>query len=313
VNYKKLAMVNLKLKFTFIFFFFPLILSGYGLPSLNLGFTNILDGGPVRPNPGFYLQNYSIYYHAKNFLNAFGKPLVGLDGVAFNDWSYVLQFIYQFDRIMNLKGMPGISVVLPFTFYSAIKPNALKIRDAGGGPGSLSFGPYIQWEAVFWNERPFFIHRLSLDFIMPSLRNKSPKKIINPGEAFFSICPSWSGTLYAMRRLAFSWRLNYLWNSKSKKIDFKAGDAVFVDYSMEYELIPHLWTAISGYYLQQISDNKLNGLKASQTRERVFGLGPGAAYFFSQDLIFFGYFYKEFKAINRPEGVSFVLRLVKHF
>ena len=290
-----------------------LVVVGYGLPTVNLGFTNILDGGPVRPNPGFYFQNYSIYYHTKTFLNFEGKPLIGLDGAAFNDWSYVFQFIYQFDRTLNLNGMPGFSVVLPFTFYSAIKPNALKIRDSGGGPGNLSFGPYMQWSAVFWKDRPFFIHRLSLDFITPSLRNKSPEKQINPGEAFFSLNVSWSGTLYATTKLAFSWRLNYLWSAKSRKINFKAGDAVFFDYSMEYELIPHLWTAVCGYYLQQISDNKINGFKVPHTRERVFGLGPGAAYFFSQDLVFFSYFYTEFKAINRPQGVSFVLRLIKHF
>jgi len=301
-----------KLPLGYLLFICPL-LYGYGQPFVNLGFTNILDGGPVRPVPGIYLQNYSIYYHTKTFLNAKGKPLVGLDGAALNVWTYVLQFIYQFDQVFNLNAMPGVSVALPMDFYSAIKPNASKVKDAGGGPGNLSFGPYLQWSAVFLKDRPFFIHRLSCDFIMPSLRNKSPKKLINPGEAFFSFDVSWSATLYAREKLAFSWRLNYFWNAKSRKIDFKAGDAVFLDYSMEYELIPHLWTAITGYYFQQISDNKTNGLKVPQSRERVFGLGPGAAYFFSQDLIFFGYFYTEFKAINREQGVSFTLRLVKHF
>ena len=300
-------------KLLFYICFYPFLAYGYGLPSVNLGYTNILDGGPVRPNPGFYLQNYNIYYHAKKFLDFQGKPLQGLDGTPFNDLAYVFQFIYQFPQVLNLQGMPGISVVVPFTLYSALKPNALKIKDSGGGPGSVSAGAYLQWSAVFLNDRPFFIHRLSLDFLMPSLRNKSPQKQVNPGEAFFSICPTWSATLYAMRHLAFSWRLNYIWNAKSRKVDIKIGDAVFLDYSMEYELIPHLWTAIVGYYVQQISDNKVNGFNVPHTRERVFGLGPGAAYFFSQDLIFFSYFYTEFKAINRPQGINFTLRLVKHF
>ncbi len=294
-------------------FFLKAFLFGYGLPSVNLGFTNILDGGPVRPTPGFYWQHYNIYYHTKTFLNAESRPLQGLDGAAFNDWSYVTQFIYQFDRTTNLNAMPGVSFVVPFTLTSRIKPNALKVKDAGGGPGNISFGPYLQWGAVFWKDRPFFIHRLSLDFITPSLRNKSPEKLINPGEAFFSLSLGWSGTIYVRPKCAVSWRFNYLWNKKSRKIDFKAGDAAVLNYSIEYELIPRLWTAICGYYLQQINDNKANGLKVPHSRERVFGLGPGAAYFFSQDVVFFSYFYTEFKAINRPQGVSFVLRLIKHF
>ncbi len=305
VKYKKIFLIVVLCK--------TYVVVGYGLPSVNLGYTNILDGGPVRPVPGFYFQNYNIYYHTKTFLNFEGKPLVGLDGAKFNDWSYVFQFVYQFDRTMNLNAMPGVSIVVPFAFYSAIAPNGLKTKSAGGGPGNVSFGPYLQWSAVLLNDRPFFIHRLSLDFITPSLRNKSPKKLINPGEAFFSLSTSWSGTLYAAQKLAFSWRLNYLWNAKSRKINFKAGDAVFLNYSMECELIPQLWTALCGYYLQQISDNKINGLKVPKTRERVFGLGPGATYFFSRDFVFFGYFYTEFKAINRTQGVSFVLRFVKKF
>ena len=108
-------------------------------------------------------------------------------------------------------------------------------------------------------------------------------------------------------------RLNYLRNAKSRKINFKAGDAVILNYSMEYELIPHLWTALCGYYLQQISDNKRSGLKIPQSRERVFGLGPGAAYFTKQKYVFFGYIYTEFKALNRRQGMSFVLRFVKRF
>jgi len=288
-------------------------IQGYGLPNVNLGFTNILDGGPIRPYPGVYWQQYSIFYHTHKFLNFEGKPLGGVPSPAFNSWTAVTQLIYQFKKKLFFEGTPGFSFVLPITLYSAIKPNALGVTDAGGGIGNLGIGVYTQWGAVMHKDRQLFIHRLSVDASVPSGTNRLPKRQINPGEAFFSLGMSWSATLYATENLAFSWRLNYLWSSKNRKIDFKPGDVVFLDYSMEYPVIPQWYVAVAGYYLQQLSHNKAAGIIIPHSKERVIGLGPGSAYFFSKDLIFFTYLYGELGVRNRPQGVSFALRLVKHF
>jgi hypothetical protein len=292
---------------------YPFFVHGYGLPNVNLGFTNILDGGPIRPFPGVYWQQYSIFYHTHKLRNATGGSLGCVDSPAFNSWSTVTQLIYQFKNKLFLEGTPGFSFVLPITLYSAIKPNSLGITNAGGGIGNLGLGIYTQWSAVMHKQRPLFIHRLSLDCAVPSGTNRLPKRQINPGTACFSLFLSWSATLYATEELAFSWRLNYMWNSKNRKIDFKPGDAVFFDYSAEYAVRPEWYLAVSGYYLQQLSHNKALGKIVPHSKERVFGLGPGSAYFFSKDLVFFTYLYGEFGVLNRAQGVSFVLRVVKHF
>lgn len=286
---------------------------GYGLPSVNLGLTNILDGGPIRPNPGIYWQQYSTYYHTNKFLDFKGNRLGGIKSPDFNSWKTITQLVYQCKNKLFLEGTPGFSFVLPITLYSAITPNKLGITDAGGGVGRLGIGAYTQWSAVMHNDRPLFIHRLSFDVYIPCGTNKLPDKDINPSASFFSITPSWSATLYATQKLAFSWRLNYLWNAKSRKIDFKAGEALFFNYSIEYPIIPQLYLACVGYYLQQLSHNKVAGMMVPHSKERVFGLGAGSAYFFSQDLIFFTYLYGELGALNRTQGTSFILRLVKHF
>ena len=177
---------------------------GYGLPSVNLGLTNILDGGPIRPNPGVYWQQYSTYYHTHKFLDFNGDRLGGIRSPVFNSWKTITQLIYQFKDKLFLEGTPGFSFVLPITLYSAIKPNKLGISDAGGGVGNLSVGIYTQWSAVMHNKRPLFIHRLALDASFPCGTNKLPDKTINPAASFFSVSPSWSATLYATDKLAFS-------------------------------------------------------------------------------------------------------------
>jgi hypothetical protein len=300
----------------FLFFcvvFFTSLAYGYGLPSVSLGLTNILDGGPIRPNPGVYWQQYSTYYHTHKFLDFKGDRLGGIKSPVLNSWRTITQLIYQCKNKLFLEGTPGFSFVLPITLYSAIKPNKLGITNAGGGVGNLSIGVYSQWSAVMHNKRPLFIHRLSLDLSFPCGTNKLPDKDINPASSFFYLSPSWSATLYATEKLAFSWRLNYLWNAKSRKIDFKAGEALFFNYSIEYPIIPQLYLACVGYYLQQLSHNKIAGMMVPHSKERVFALGAGSAYFFSQDLIFFTYLYGELGVLNRPQGTNFILRIVKHF
>lgn len=297
-------------------FFYMFDLVGYGLPNFGLGYTNMLEGGPVRPNPGIYWQQWVQYYTTKRFLDNKGKPLNGVPSPHLRDFEYVIDFAYQFEKQCVLGGMPGLEMVLPFTLVSKIdKNNALNLKSSGSGVGDLGLGAYIQWPALFHNGRHIFIHRLEFGFSIPLGKNKLPVKQINPGKAFFYCGPTWSATLYVSHRWNVSWDLDYAWCAKSEKIDFKAGDAIFGNYSLAYEvsLLPRLYIAAVGYFLKQLHNNKSLGVTVPHSRERVVGIGPGIAYFRSQDLVFFSYLYLEVGARNHTQGTNFISRLVLHF
>ncbi len=297
----------------FISFFCACNALGYGLPGVNLGFTNILDGGPVRPYPGIYWFQYIQYYTTQRFLNGEGKPLGGIPSPRFRTFDTITQFVYQFNTQLPLKGMPGFSLVLPAVLYSKIEKNALNIKSSGSGFGNLGCGVYTQWGAIEWKGRPLFIHRLSFDFSIPLGKNKLPEKQINPSNTFFSCGPNWAATLFFSHKWGLSWRLNYLWNAKNEKIDFKAGDAMYCNFSLEYEAYPRLFVAAVGYALGQLHNNRALGITVPHSKERVFGVGPGVAYFFSKDLVFLSYLYLEGGARNRTQGTSFISRMVMHF
>lgn len=306
IKYKKYIIPSV------LFFLSPIIM-GYGFPSVNLGFTNILDGGPVRPYPGIYWQQWLSYYTTKRFLNNEGHLLAGLGTPHFRSVSTITQFVYQCKYQMRLGGMPGFTMVLPIVLYSHIDKNPLDIQSSGSGFGNLGCGIFTQWGAIELHGRPFFIHRLSFDFSTPLGKNKLPEKQINPSNTFFYCGPTWSATMYLAHRWAFSWRLNYLWCAQNEKIDFRAGDGIFCNYSLEHEIYPHLWIAAVGYALKQLHNNRALGLTVPDSKERVFGVGPGLAYFFSKDLVFFSYLYLEAGVRNRTQGTSFIARLVMHF
>ncbi|HLC07443.1 MAG TPA: transporter [Candidatus Babeliales bacterium] len=293
--------------------FFTSTILGYGLPGINLGFTNILDGGPVRPNPGIYWQQYLQYYTTQRFLNDEGKSLGGLPSPRFRSLITITQFVYQSKYQMKLHGMPGFLLSIPTVIYSKINKNALGIKSSGSGFGNLGCGIYIQWPAIMHKGRPLFIHRLEFDFSTPLGKNKLPEKQINPSNTFFYCGPHWAATLYLSHKWSLSWRLHYLWNAQNEKIDFRAGDAMCLNYSLAYEVYPHLYVGPVGYALGQLHNNRANGVTIPNSKERVFGAGPGLAYFFSTDIVFFSYLYLEGGARNRPQGTSFIARVVMHF
>jgi len=294
--------------------FFAHTLFGYGLPGVNLGFTNILDGGPVRPNPGIYWQQYLQYYTTQRFLNSEGKPLGGgISSPRFRTLNTITQFVYQCKMVLPLKGMPGFVVGLPTVIYSKINRNELGIQSSGSGFCNLGLGIYTQWGAIMHKGRPLFIHRLEFDFSIPMGKNKLPEKQINPSNTFFYCGPHWAATLFLSHKWSLSWRLHYLWNAQNEKINFRAGDAMYLNYSLAYELYPHLFFGAVGYALGQLHNNRANGVTIKNSKERVFGAGPGVAYFFSTDIVFFSYLYLEGGARNRPQGTSFISRVVMHF
>jgi len=298
----------------FVVFLFSSCIFGYGLPGLNLGFTNILDGGPVRPNPGIYWQQYLQYYTTQRFLNGEGKPLLGLSSPRFRSLSTVTQMVYQCKHVFALKGgMPGFLLSIPTVIYSKVNDNALGIQSSGSGFGNLGCGIYNQWPAIMHKGRPLFIHRLEFGFSIPLGKNKLPEKQINPSNTFFYCGPNWSATLFLSHQWSLSWRLYYDWNAQNEKIDFRAGDVMVLNFSLAYELYPHLHFGAVGYVLGQLHNNRLKGVMVPDSKERVVGAGPGIAYFISPDIVFFSYLYLEGAVRNRTQGTSFISRVVMHF
>jgi len=289
--------------------------NGYGLPILGLGSSSFLDGGPLRQIPGWYGQIYNQFYTTHRFLDDQGKLLGGIPSPRLNNWSTALQFIYLSQKDFLGLGNVGFDITLPITLYSRVENNLLGITDSGSGFGDLIFGVFVQAKAIFKNEQPFYVHRLEFAFSVPNGKNKLPLKTINPGNGVFFLDPYWSATLYFTPRFSASWRLHYLWVSANHKIHLKAGDAIHGNYAFEYAFTEQLYLGINGYFLQQIKDNRLNGIKIPDNRERVLGIGFGGLYSFKRRFasVLIANFFWETAVRNRPQGFKFLLRYLRHF
>lgn len=284
----------------------------YGLRGLNLGLTNFLDGGPLRPRSGLYWINYNQYYHAHDFVDHEGNSLSPSDPPQFNFLANINQLLYEStSRILNARW--GLSASIALVLFSKIDDNQLGFSSSGSGWGDFRADLYLQWDPVMYHGRAIYVNNLDFGVFFPTGKNDAPCHTINPGSKTYAINPYWAATVYLTQDWTVAWRLYYLWSTENPITHLQAGDAVHVNYSTEYKFTERFHAGINGYYLQQLHDNRLFGVDVPNSRERVMGLGPGFLYFFPHNLILLGHFYGEFDVRNRSKGINCVVRFIKYF
>jgi anthranilate 1,2-dioxygenase (deaminating, decarboxylating) large subunit len=291
----------------------------YDLPSVNLGFTSFLDGGPPA-GPGLYLSQYLQYWTSDKFTDQNGDRLLPSQADEDLDvWISLTQLIYQSDQALLLGGKWGLNVIVPVVGID-LDVNIPFLEDNGSGLGDLLVGPFLQWDPIMGANGPIFMHRFELAFILPTGKYDDDKEL-NPGSNFVSFNPYWAGTLFLTPQWTVSTRIHYLYNFKnddpnrafSGANDTQAGQAVHANFSTAYEIIHSLRLGINGYYLKQFTDLEVDGDSIRDTREQVLGIGPGLLWSISKDAFLFFNVYFETMAENRPEGERYNLRFVYHF
>lgn len=159
-------------------------------PSVNLGFTSFVDGGPPA-GPGWYFTEYIQYYTADKLVD--GPPNAEVDVcVSLN------QLIYQSKMPVLFGGKWGLDVIVPI-----VSLDSTPLPDNGTGVGDVLVGPYLQWDPVMGKNGPIFMHRIELQTIFPTGKYDNTKAL-NPGSNFFSFDPYWAGTYFLTPRLTAS-------------------------------------------------------------------------------------------------------------
>jgi len=284
-----------------------------GQPNVNLGFTSFLDGAPPA-GPGLYLSEYLQYYTADHLNDEKGSKALDVD---IDVWVLMNQLIYQSDKELLFGGKWGLNVMLPVVGLD-VGSNPAGLEDNGTGLGDLLVGPYLQWDPIMGANGPLMVNRIELQTIFPTGKYDNDKAL-NPGSNHFSFNPYWAATVFLGPKATVSWRLHYLWNDENddfgpNSVDLEPGEAVHANFTAAYEVLPkQLRLGINGYWFDQISDTKVDGNKDKSLEEKVFAIGPGAVWHFSQDTHLFVNAYFETDAESRPEGERYNLRFVHHF
>ena len=280
------------------------------LPPVNLGGTNFLDG---VAGPGLLLEETIEYYHGNRFTDSQGRKIPGDNSL--ESW-LALTHVAYLTKFKILGGFYGVEVLLPVVRVDL--DTDLGVRGQKTGLGDLILSPFIlQWVDHKIFKMPYF-HRVNFPFILPTGRYDRDSAV-NIGSHLYSFNPYYAFTLFITPKLETSWRFNYLWNSKnhSPPRPFQAdsvqpGQAFHLNYALSYEILNGLRAGVAGYYLYQITPDKVDDHKRDRSKEKVFAIGPGMMFSKKGFFLYLNAFY-ETGAENRPEGMKILLRCSKVF
>lgn len=278
------------------------------LPTVNLGETNFEDGFAT---PGWFLQEFPETYVAGELRDGKGNKIPGQSRLTVNSTTTHVVYVSQ-KRVLG--GWLAGEVLQPLV--------DLNIRSANGissglrGFGDITLGPGLQWAPKKVGSG-VFVNRVLLDIIVPT-GTYSDRRPINVGGHFVSLDPHYAVT-YERRKIEFSARAHYLWNSANNDPwagfnlrNMQPGQAFHVNYATSFEVRKNVRLGFNGYWLQQTTDHRVNDVAVHGSKERTVGLGPGLQVG-GQGIWLHLNAYIETDVRNRPCGTKVTLRISKSF
>jgi hypothetical protein len=271
-----------------------------------LGDTNFEDafGGP-----GWLLQEFPDTYFASELKDSQGKTAQGSNRLTSYSTTTYIAFIAK-QRVLG--GWLAGEVLQPLVDVDVQLANGTSSRVRGFA--DLTIGAGLQW-APKKIGNGVFVHRVVLDVGLPTGKY-SDQRSVNIGNHFVVVNPYYALT-YERKKLEYSARLHYLWNSTNNDPfvgfgirNMQPGQAFHVNYATSYELWKDVRLGFNGYWLQQLTDHQIDGRNVSDSKERTIGLGPGIQ--LGGGTIWFrlnGYL--ETDVHNRPSGVRVTFRISK--
>ncbi|MDO8721362.1 MAG: transporter [Syntrophales bacterium] len=280
------------------------------LPPVNLGVSSFQDGIAF---PGWLVEESIGYYHAGQFNSHQGDKIPGSNEIT--TVSATTQIAYL-SKVRMFGGFVGAQLILPLVDIDMNTSFGPKDRERG--VGDLIVCPFIlQWTDHKLFGLPYF-HRFLFGITLPT-GDYDRNRAVNAGSHIFSINPYYAFTIILTDKLELSGRLHYRWNSKNDEPfvgigagDIQPGQAFHFNYAASYEVVKGVRLGINGYFLQQLTEDKVDGHSQSNSKERVFSIGPGIQFRGNGVSLYInGYF--ETGAENRPEGTRVNFRISKVF
>lgn len=276
------------------------------LPTVNLGDTNFEDGFAA---PGWFLQEFPSGYSAGNLKDSKGRTVPGSNRVTVYSTTTHVAFV---SKNGFLGGSLIGEVLLPLVDLDVQLPNGSVSRARGFGDPTIGAG--LQW-APKKIGHGVFVQRAMIDVGVPTGKY-SDRRPVNIGNHFVAVNPYYAFT-YERNKVEFSARFHYLWNSTNNDpfVGFgiktmQPGQAFHVNYATSYEVRKNVRLGFNGYWLQQVTDHRINGIAVPNSLERTVGLGPGIQ-LGGRGIWFRVNSYMETDVRNRPSGIKVTFRISK--
>ena len=242
------------------------------LPPLALGNASFMDG---VSRPGMLFELPLQYVRANNASDAGGHSVPGRQRV--RGTTLLPHFAYLSQNTL-LGAHYGAEVLLPLVRLDL---------DIDGGPdgrrtrqGDLIVSPLmLQWGPATLFGRPYWQR---LNFVFPAHRRLRQGRRNQHRQQHLDLQPALrlhlgTGRAPGTQRPP-ALRLDQPQRRPSPRLganDVQPGQALHANFSISYALDPHWRIGLAGYQLKQISADRIDGHRQADSREQVFGIGPG--------------------------------------
>jgi hypothetical protein len=266
--------------------------------AINLGSTSFFDAFG-RQDPGFTLLEYGRYENLDRLTGATGANNPLFKGTQINVFVEQTQIAYvsPFDPL-GLGGHLGFTVLQSVTDFASSNfdsDSPVKLTNNHLGLTDFNWGPTYQSKIYMQDGRPVAAWRVQFAVYSPT-GSVDTSRNINQGNGYWAIAPYLSVTYLPLPRLEFSTRLNYQYDFATSVIqdppkipgvvyrNGQAGSIFYGNFDASYGVIPgKFFLGINSYFLQQLTDDRTNGVDIARSREEEASVGPGMRYVFDDD------------------------------
>jgi hypothetical protein len=291
--------------------------------NLDTGGSSFYDGFG-RTNPGFIFLNFARWNHLTSIkdTNGHSSPLFASPRIdVFNN----LFHIVYVSPIEVPDGALTFEVLMPVTgFQSKFGSSGLSLHDGGWNVGDLTFGADYQSRIRTIGQDTILSYRAGLDFLAPTGKFDS-RLDLNQGAGFWSIAPYLAVTLLPVPKWEMSARITYDYNFSTTRgsnpppipgfsfVSGQAGQAIDLNFASSYELWDGIRPGINGFWLQQLNDDKTNGIAVQGSLQEQLFVGPGLSWQTDQSTVMNFNLYLPAHVANAPSGTELNWQVIQQF
>jgi hypothetical protein len=293
--------------------------------ALNLGSTSFFDGFG-RTDEGVSLLEYGRYEDINRITDVNGHNSPYFKGTSIQVFSQLTQVVYTSGWQPFGGDAVGISAQVPLVKLSSsfAADSPVKLNNNGFGIGDLVWGPSYQSRVYRRAGRPVLSFRLAL-MIMSPTGSFNRLDNINQSAGYWGINPYLAITYLPTERLELTTRLNYQYNDRSSNFpnpppipgliyrSGQAGQIVYGNIDMSYEVTDKIRLGLNGYFLQSLNADRTNDQAVRSSQVTEFSIGPGARYTFDDHNAVNVNVYFPVVSCNGSPGPQFNFQLIHRF
>lgn len=263
----------------------------------------------ILPAPGeTALYNYTLYYHANSFKDGNGRDLV--PGFELSVLAEAPRIVHTWKTKLGPFNMSS-AVVLAGNYVEVEQDPApgIHLEDSTVGLNFLYLTPLY----LTYNTDKLHVEIGPSVFIPAG--HYSARDLANPTVNYYAYQQEFFVTYFPMKTLEFSAAAVVDVNAENPDTNYRSGAFVSIDWGVNWAPIasrPNLFFGLGGYYLNQFTDDEINGVKVGPDGFRLerAAVGPQLVYYFSQKSGIAAKYQREFETENGPEGDRFWIQFV---